>query len=181
MIPTLHDTVMLSMSVNFNGNFNTLMNDSEVASFEQVSPDFLSGHLNRRELSTITVQSQSISRVNDRSRLNEVSIAPKQSEHVSVSSALVVRIYVESSYMYTVEDLTRLRLQVEDESNVYADLLAEKLNFFENHFLPIEYDRISVYNISIVDEHKDTASPSSSATTPEEVVVAITAAVRFFR
>jgi len=83
--------------------------------------------------------------------------------------------------MYTVEDLTRLRLQAEDERNVFADLLAEKLKFFDNHFLPIEYDRISVNEITFVADYEDTgtASPSSSATTPEEVVVAITAAVRF--
>ena len=175
MIPTLSDTVMLSMSVNFNGNFTTVMNDSEVASFEEVSPDFLSGHLNRRELSTITVQSQFISKVNDRSRFNEVSVAPKQ----SVSSALFIKVFIESTYMYTEDDLARLRDQVQNERNVYADLLSEKLKFFDNHFLPIEYDRVSFNDISIVDDHEDTASPSSSATTPEEVVVAITAAVSF--
>ena len=89
--------------------------------------------------------------------------------------------YLESTYMYTEEDLTRLRLQVQNERSVYADLLAEKLKFFDNHFLPIEYDRISVNEITIVADYEDagTASPSSSATTREEVVVAITAAVRF--
>ena len=83
--------------------------------------------------------------------------------------------------MYTEDDLARLRVQVQNERNVLADLLSEKLKFFDNHFLPIEYDRISLYDISIVDDHEDTASPSSSATTPEEVVVAITAAVSFSR
>ena len=127
------------------------------------------------------VQSQFISRANLRSRRNPITIALTQSREVSATSTLYATMNLESTYMYTVEDLTRLRLQAEDERNVFADLLAEKLKFFDNHFLPIEYDRISVNEITFVADYEDTgtASPSSSATTPEEVVVAITAAVRF--